>query len=391
MRTIQRSLLAGSFGLTLAVVASAGTSCSDDNGGGSSSGSGNPSQPGGANGQPVIGPSGFAPRPDSVPLFPGSGISDAGDPLPDGMVCDSVPGTPEQNLKAEAKCYFDQQAQLAATLEQVLECADGKDAVHVRLTFHPWFVDNTYGVNAIGWDARAAMMPAMMAAMMGKMPKAKMGKSGHTFKDLVGSDHAEIQLKDSTGKVVLQFKLDYISEDPSRPSGYGSLGVTGGEGKMIVGDAAAVVDWSTSLDRNLNERGHASYTVDSPATDADFSPNPQAPDWDFRVVYEAWIDPAAFGSAGFGGGNIEFVHASPSKAASNTLDVEPGDCPCKDRGPDEDCGDTPPPDGGTTDPCLDNDPDTWCGDSGVPPPPPGDDETTPFCKQFPMDPTCTVD
>jgi hypothetical protein len=278
-----------------------------------------------------------------------------------------------------------------------------------------------YGETAIGWEAREAAAPMMpppppmdgMMAPMGmakppKMPKA--GKGGHTFKDLVGSDHAEITLKDANGKVVLQFKLDYIIEDPSRPSGYGSLGVTGGEGKVIVGSAASVLKWDTSEAINLNQRGYASYTVDSPATDDKYTPNPETPEWDYRVVYEAWIDIDAFGAAGFGGASIEFVHASPSKANSNTLEVMPGDCPCNHNDPDETCGDTPPPDGGTGDPCLDNDPDTICGDtpppdagnacvdndpdtvcidSGVPPPPPG--QGTPYCKEHPDDPACSVD
>ena len=343
----------------------------------------------GANGPLVNDPGGYAIRPGTIPLFPGSGTSDAGDPLTNGMLCDSVPGQPVPVIEQIAECYYDKNdpTALAATLEQVLECVEEGDSIHVRLTFHPWFVDNTYGENAIGWDARAAMMDPM--GMM-KMPKPKMGKSGHTFKDLVGSDHAEILLKDKNGKVVLQFKLDYISEDASRPSGYGSLGVKGGEGKVIVGDGDAVLRWMTSIDLNLNDRGYASYTENSPATDDKFTANADAPEWDYRVVYEAWIDVRVFGAAGFEGASIEFVHASPSKAQSNTLEVEPGDCPCEQQNdPDRRCDDTPPPDGGTTDPCLDNDPDTVCTDSGVPPPPP--EEGDPFCKEHPEDPACQVD
>ena len=61
-----------------------------------------------------------------------------------------------------------------------------------------------------------------------------------------------------------------------------------------------IVDFNTSISRNFNERGYGTYTVDSPATDADYTPNAAAPDWDFRVVYEAWIDVDAFGASGFG-------------------------------------------------------------------------------------------
>ena len=159
----------------------------------------------------------------SLLSFPGAGTSDAGDPLPNGMLCDWVPGALSPIPEAIEECYFDKNdeghTQVAATLEQVLECVEEADTVHLRLTFHPWFVDNTYGENAIGWgEAEAMIAPMMPGGMMGmKAPKPK--KGGHTFKDLVGSDHAEIILKDGNGEVVMQFKLDYLSEDASQPSG----------------------------------------------------------------------------------------------------------------------------------------------------------------------------
>jgi hypothetical protein len=195
---------------------------------------------------------------------------------------------------------------LAATLEQVLECVDGTDTIHLRLTFDPGFVDNTYGAGSIGWPR----------------------KRGHTLvKDLTKSDHAEITVRSSTGEPSLRFKLDYISAVASAPSGFASLGVRGGDGAMLSGSADWIVKWNTSLSRNLNERGYAAYTVDSPSTDSQYTPNPKAPEWDYRVVYEAWIDVAAFGGGAFGGADISFVHASPAKAKSDTLEVEPGDCP----------------------------------------------------------------
>jgi len=292
----------------------------------------------------------------TLPTFPGAGTSNAGDPLPNGMLCDSVAGAVTPIPERIEECHFDKNDPAAmtpaATLEQVLECVEGTDTVHIRLTFHPWFVDNTYGENSVGWHTRR---PA------GKMMMPK--KGGHGFKDLLESDHAEIILKDASGAVVMRFKLDYISPDAARPSGYGSLGVLGGEGQMIIGDAADVVRWMSSEDRNLNERGYASYIVDSPATDENFSANPATPEWDYRVVYEAWIALRAFAGAGFGGATIEYVHASPSKAASNTLETEPGECPpCQD--PDG-CHDDPPP---PPPPCGSSDPDAVCSDGGVPPP-----------------------
>ena len=239
--------------------------------------------------------------------FPGSGTGNAGAAL-SGNVCDAVVKTHNQHVVTPAtKCMKAKgEDRLAATLEQVLECVDGQDTVHLRLTFDPSFVDNTYGKGSIGWPH----------------------KRGHTFvKDLTKSDHAELTVTSSTGATSLRFKLDYISELASAPSGYGSLGARGGDGRMIVGNADWIVQWNTSLSRNLNERGYGMYTVDSPLTDAKYTPNPSAPEWDYRVVYEAWIDVAAFGGAGFGDASISFVHASPAKGGTDTLEVEPGDCP----------------------------------------------------------------
>jgi hypothetical protein len=191
----------------------------------------------------------------------------------------------------------------AATFEYRLEAIEGVDQLHVRLTFSPDFVDNSYGAGAIGWP------------------------SGHKFAELVGSDHAELALFDKASVEKLHFKLDYLSKSSSAPSGYACLGVSGGEGRMLLGDASLVTKAMSSLDRNLNERGYASFLVDSPATDAGYAPPKTAPHWDFRVVYEAWIENSAFASAGFGNVELAFVHASPSKARSNTLPVTPGPCP----------------------------------------------------------------
>jgi hypothetical protein len=85
------------------------------------------------------------------------------------------------------------------------------------------------------------------------------------------------------------------------------------------------------MDRNLDACGLGDFLTDSPATDAEYTPNPNASDWDYRVSYEVWVSAAAFGSAGFGSALIETVHASPSKAGGKaggaTLDVVPAPCP----------------------------------------------------------------
>jgi len=198
-----------------------------------------------------------------------------------------------------------------ATLEYLHETAGGQEYYRFRVTFDPHFADNTYGSNAVGWGTR-----------------------GHTYSDLVGSDHLELQLFDGTKTMVMDLKLDYISVDASKTCGYSALGVSGGEGKVLLGDARYVLGATTAEARNLNGCGYCSNsacggscTVNSPATDATFTANPAAPSWDFRVQYEVWIDAAVFAGKGFGGANVPYVHASPSKASSNTIVVTPKPCP----------------------------------------------------------------
>jgi hypothetical protein len=198
--------------------------------------------------------------------------------------------------------------------------------VVVRVTFSKNFVDNTYGANAIGW-----------------------GDKGHKFNDLVGSDHVELTLKDGGNATKLQFKVDYISESDDAASGYRTLGVTGGDGKMEAGDASDVLSARTSLDENFNVDGYV-LTEDSPATDDNYTPDPQYPKWDFDVWYEVTVDPSAFGSAGFGGATMDSVHASPSKSQS-TEPVTPVPCeqpPCpegQEMGDNGQCGPASCPEG----------------------------------------------
>ncbi len=172
---------------------------------------------------------------------------------------------------------------------------DGVDSVYVSFAFTEAFVDNTYGVNASqGWNR-------------------------HTFRDLVGSDKATVRMTDGNGDVALEFILDYISEADEAPSGYRALGVTGGEGRMVVGDESAILHAVTSLDRNLNQRGCV-FTTDSPGPG-------ECPEWDPQVVYEMFVRVDAFGAAGVGGPAIGEVHASPSKLGENTVPVTPEECP----------------------------------------------------------------
>jgi hypothetical protein len=53
--------------------------------------------------------------------------------------------------------------------------------------------------------------------------------------------------------------------------------VSGGDGSVTIGDAAHVIGRSTSLDRNLNERGYDEYTVDPDTFCGTGSPPPPPP------------------------------------------------------------------------------------------------------------------
>lgn len=194
----------------------------------------------------------------------------------------------------------------AATVEHITEVVNGQEYVHVRVTFDPDFVDTVYGECSpnTGWPARR----------------------GHRWADLVKSDHVELELYDCGGELSMHFKLDFITEDASAPCGYRSLGVSGGDGALFVGDASDVLEATSSLDRNMNGCGYCD-TVNSPCTDSDYAPDPNAPEWDFRMVYEVWLDPGAFASGDLCDVDIDYVHASPSKGAEDTIYVEPDDCP----------------------------------------------------------------
>ncbi len=202
----------------------------------------------------------------------------------------------------------------SVVIEQVIERVDGQEYVHIRVTFDPSFTDNTYGEGVpenSGWPQRR----------------------GHTFRDLEVSDHTELLLTNGDTDTVMHFKIDLIEADASAPCGAASAGVSGGDGAMLIGDEAHVLAIATSLDRNLGGCGYCDLDacggdclVNSPATDSALAPNDEAPDWDYRQVYEAWIDLAAFGDSGFGQAFITYTHSSPAKGPE-TIEVDPEPCP----------------------------------------------------------------
>lgn len=183
--------------------------------------------------------------------------------------------------------------------------------------------DNSYGVNAVGWA------------------------HGHKFTDLVNSDKAEFLFKDATGKKVFDFYLDYISAKTGTPSGYACLGVSGGEGKVLTGQAAWLLAWDSSLAQNLNDyglctsgnctTGGVNLIANSPPTSPAGTyivPLPLA-DWEFSIIYRVTVSHLAFGSAGFGSVTIPLAHNSPPK---NGVD-KPSQIPCEPTTPPtSDCG-----------------------------------------------------
>jgi len=176
--------------------------------------------------------------------------------------------------------------------------------------------DNSYGVNAVGWP------------------------HGHRFSDLVNSDHAGFQLLDGAGKVQLSFNIDYLTAQSTAPSGYASLGVNGGDGKMIVGTATGI-SATTSLAMNLNGQnipglfnashvqqfGSVNLFVDSPPTDPAHTTyvisDPTLAGWDFADTYYVTISAAKLASIGYNSTwqvmpNDDELHNSPPKPCPTT-------------------------------------------------------------------------
>lgn len=272
---------------------------------------------------------------NSAPLAPGCGPETASECTAPGGGCNNgalLSGGGVEVKSAGAVCFYGEGIETpSATVEHITEVVNGEEYVHVRVIFDPNFVDTVYGECAAetGWGSR-----------------------GHKFGDLVGSDHTELMLYNCDDELSMHFKVDFLSKNPESACGYANLGVTGGDGKMTIGNAEDVLAVGTSLDRNLNGCGYCDDEIDdsggmggpgsgvaqSPCPSGDgYEPSTEAPEWDFRMVYEIWISADAFGDSGFCRPDIESVHASPAKTSSDTILVEPDDCP-----PPPDDGDCPP-------------------------------------------------
>lgn len=239
-------------------------------------------------------------------------------PLARAVVADGLLDPNEGYTNTQGLIFFDQQKGTAHQ-GSISWHVEANGDVYAAFTMPVSLNDNTYGANSIGWDGDG-----------GKK------KTEHTLQKLLGSDHAVFQFTNNAGVKVLDFKLDYITATNTSPSGFDSLGVLGGDGKMNVGNAANVLQWGTSLDYTFNQLGYSRYQVDSPLAHPQLNPDGTidyskpyilddltAAGWIFPIIYEVKVAGAAFGPSGFGGVRIPEAHNSPSKTGTNTVPVIP--------------------------------------------------------------------
>jgi hypothetical protein len=211
----------------------------------------------------------------------------------EGQTCDSAPG------EGEHVCFYrdgDRTTPMAEAIYR-FEVTSLGEAWRVSLILAESFVDNTWGErSSSGYRDR-----------------------GHTFRDLVRSDHAQIAFSDSDGHGRVEIRIDYLSESADVASGYRSLGVWGGDGRIVSGFGSGVLFATSSLDDNLNLHGCAIDQTSSPAPGA-------CEGWEPRVIYTVWLSPETFDPSGFGAPSLDHIHASPSRT-TNTIEVTKAPCP----------------------------------------------------------------
>ena len=152
--------------------------------------------------------------------------------------------------------------------------------------------------------------------------------SGHTFNNLVGSDKCEFRFTDGKGNVVFDFFCDYITASAGFPSGYGCLGLSGGDGSLVSGNAANLLSATTSLSDNFNKAGSpfkTGFFVNSPLETSPNSGISVPAGWDYNNSYTVVVSKNAFGANGFGGVSFPLIHDSPPKLGSNNA-VTPTNC-----------------------------------------------------------------
>lgn len=229
------------------------------------------------------------------------------EPVVDGLIDDAYYNNPQTTRQD----YCDASGHVLASLMNTYDIDDANyQYIYVVLEMDRGLVDNTYGSNThSSWH------------------------HGHSLKDMKGSDKAKFDLYDGSGTLLYSPLMDYIQDEQSTPSGWGSGGITAGEGHAD-GLDPAYFNGETSLGYNLNtycNTGINNCTIsgvnlkkDSPPADQYYNPtDPAFADWEYSYIYEFSVDRAAFGAAGFGFVSIPFTHVSPNKVGKNEISVTP--------------------------------------------------------------------
>jgi hypothetical protein len=125
---------------------------------------------------------------------------------------------------------------------------------------------------------------------------------GNSFTNMLNSG-AEFQILDKYGNNALDFVADYVSQNSSYPSGYGTDGIKGGGGLVYSGNKSNIVSVDTSLSHCLN----SSPTFYQCTKD---SPGPNTSGWDTKVSYTVTVN---CGSSGFSGVKIPLCQNQPAK------------------------------------------------------------------------------
>ncbi|MCO5197202.1 MAG: hypothetical protein M9941_05555 [Anaerolineae bacterium] len=250
---------------------------------------------------------------DSATDTSGIGQPPFTEPIVDGIIDDAYIYNPNSTIQD----YCDASGEILARTFTTYDINDPNyDNIYVVLEMDRTLVDNTYGTN---------IHPSW-------------GGTSHSLSSMDGSDRAQFDLFYANGSPAYSIMVDYAENNLSTPSGWGSAGITGGEGDDQVNGSlpplsAAYFDGESSLGYDLNTfcSSPSSCVVDgvnlfsnSPPVDLYYEPlSPTFNDWEYSYQYEFSIDAAAFGAGGFGSVTIPFTHVSPNKVGSNEIPVTP--------------------------------------------------------------------
>ncbi|NQT40572.1 MAG: PEP-CTERM sorting domain-containing protein [Planctomycetes bacterium] len=185
-------------------------------------------------------------------------------------------------------------------------------ALSVAFVLPRSLVDNSYGVNAIGWGKDVA-------------PSGK----NHNFQDLLGSDDVQFVFRDTSGNTLLDFTIDYLYVPDGGDPAFAADEI-GGDGSVDVGNASDILAAGSSLAYNYGLYGASNPELFgdgtySPAADADYIvTDPALAGWVFDVTYEFTIAGSVFAGndfdpTGAAAINVPLLHASPNKIDRNKV------------------------------------------------------------------------